>query len=44
MFIGDVMVKELDFYIDLSENSGVWEYPSGQQSILVTTFYFEPNM
>ena len=42
MFIGDVMIEELDFYIDLSENSGVWEYPSGQQSILVTTFYFEP--
>lgn len=42
MYIGDVMIEKLDFYIDLSENSCAWKYPSGQESLLIATFYYEP--
>ena len=42
MYIGDIMIEKLDFYIDLSENSMALEYPSGQESLLIATFYYEP--
>ena len=36
-------LDKFDLYIDRSDNTCVWEYPSGEQSIIVTVFYFDPK-